>query len=137
MSKDGGNSNGAANEISGSGSNFAEFYSPRPPNNDGCGELKTSKSGSPEDFGINGVGMDKPSNNGQIVFSQTGVFNFNNDSHNEDDRDNLDGLGLSGLIANSNLNNQVGFKSQTLQFNTQLGTDFLNLFAKEEGGEST
>ena len=105
MSKDGGNSNGAANEISGSGSNFAEFYSPRPPNNDGCGELKTSKSGSPDDFGINGVTMDKPTNNGQIVFSQTGVINFNNDSRNEDDRDDLDAMGLSGLIANSNLNN--------------------------------
>ena len=118
VSKDGGNSNGAANEISGSGSNFAEFYSPRPPNNDGCGELKTSKSGSPEnEFGlINGMGMDKPNNNGQIVFSQTGVINFNNDSHNGDDRDDLDGLGLGGLIANANLNNQVGFKSQTLQF---------------------
>lgn len=120
VSKDGGNSNGAANEISGSGSNFGEFYSPRPANNDGCGELKTSKSGSPTDeFGMmngNGMGMDKPNNTGQIVFSQTGHINFNNDSHNGDDRDDLDGMGLGGLIANANLNNQVGFKSQTLQF---------------------
>jgi len=61
------------------------------------------------------------------------VINFNNDSRNEED--DADGLGLDGLIASSNVNNQVGFKSQTLQFNTQLGPDFLNLFAKED--EST
>ena len=107
----GGTSNEAPNEISGSGSNFAEFYSPRPPNNDGCGELKTSKSGSADDLGVLN-GIDKPNSNGQIMFSQTGVINFNNDSHNEDDND----LGLGRLIASSNLNNQVGFKSQTLQF---------------------
>ena len=64
-------SNTQAAEISGSGSNFAEFYSPRPLNNDGTGELKTSKSGSPEESGFAGVGMgvgvgmkDKPINNG-------------------------------------------------------------------------
>ena len=75
---------------------------------------------------------ERPVGNGQL-FSQTGVINFNNDSRNEDDNDN--DLGLGGLIASSNVNNQVGFKSQTLQFNTQLGHDFLNLFAKED--EST
>ena len=58
-------SNTQAAEISGSGSNFAEFYSPRPLNNDGTGELKTSKSGSPEETGFTGVGVkDKPINNG-------------------------------------------------------------------------
>ena len=60
-------SNTQAAEISGSGSNFAEFYSPRPLNNDGTGELKTSKSGSPEESGFTGVGVgvkDKPINNG-------------------------------------------------------------------------
>ena len=51
-------SNTQVAEISGSGSNFAEFYSPRPLNNDGTGELKTSKSNSPPHEGdFSGMGI--------------------------------------------------------------------------------
>ena len=46
---------------------------------------------------------------------------------NEDSSDD----DLSNLIANSNFNAMGGIKSQTLQFQTQLGNDFLQLFAKE------
>lgn len=42
---------------------------------------------------------------------------------------------LSSLIANSNIQNQGGLKSQTLQFATALGTDFLDLFAREDEDE--
>jgi len=59
------NSNAIAGDISGSGTNFEEFYSPRPPNNDGCGELKTSQSGSAEKLGLMS-GDERPIGNGQL-----------------------------------------------------------------------
>lgn len=39
---------------------------------------------------------------------------------------------LSSLIADSKTQAVGGFKSQTLQFQTALGTDFLDLFARED-----
>ena len=40
------------------------------------------------------------------------------------------------MIASANIGgNGGGLKSQTLQFQTGLGTDFLDLFAKEEGDD--
>ena len=47
-----------------------------------------------------------------MCFSNTGFINFNNDSRNDlDGMDDLDGLGLGGLMPNPNINNQLSFKS--------------------------
>ena len=42
---------------------------------------------------------------------------------------------LNNLIANSNFGGAGGIKSQTLQFQTQLGNEFLNLFAVEKSDD--
>ena len=62
------------------------------------------------------------------MFTMTGK----QDLHGEDSALKED-QELSSLIANSNFQNQGGLKSQTLQFQTALGTDFLDLFARDEG----
>ena len=66
------------------------------------------------------------------MFTMTGKH----DLHLNDDTGALsDDHDLSSLIAGANIQNAGGLKSQTLQFHTALGHDFLELFAKEDEDE--
>lgn len=85
---------------------------------------------------------DKDRIGNQMKFSQTGKYNLS--SHQKMKRDDFM-LGsrddessddeLNNLIANSNFSGAGGIKSQTLQFQTQLGNEFLNLFAVEKSDD--
>ena len=108
----------------GASANLQEFYSPRPKNNNGVGELKTSKSGEKSEGSSQNLAGKSAH---QIMFTMTGKH----DLHGEETALS-DDHELSSLIASSNIQNQGGLKSQTLQFQTALGTDFLDLFAREE-----
>lgn len=97
---------GASTAAGGPSSSVAgqEFFSPRPPNNNGVGELKTNKSGDEEEF----LGGALPGGN-QIIFTHTGKGGMAESAFSEDHD-------LSAFIAQSQMHNQVGLKSQTLQF---------------------
>ena len=88
----------------GASTNLQEFYSPRPANNNGVGELKTSKSGEKNDLSFP---TGKSTHN--IMFTMTGK----QDLHGEETALS-DDQELSSLIASSNIQNQGGLKSQTL-----------------------
>jgi len=64
------------------------------------------------------------------MFTMTGKHDLHNDETALSDENEL-----SSLIASSNVQNNGGFKSQTLHFQTGLGTDFLDLFARDQEGE--
>ena len=93
----------------GASTNLQEFYSPRPANNLGVGELKTSKSGEKDDIlADKDVSIHNKAGKSahKIMFTMTGKH----DLHGEetalsDDHD------LSSLIASSNIQNQGGLKS--------------------------
>jgi len=89
---------GSGTTAAGASTNLQEFYSPRPVNNNGVGELKTSKSGDKNE-GIATQNLAGKSAH-KIMFTMTGKH----DLHGEetalsDDHD------LSSLIASSNLQN--------------------------------
>ena len=120
------NGNGVAPEsTTGVSSNLQEFYSPRPVNNNGVGELRTTEGDEKDEFGATEP-IGKSTH--QIMFTMTGKHDF----HGEETA-LTDDNELSSLIASGTMQNQVGLKSQTLQFKTALGNDFLDLFSKEVG----
>jgi len=66
------------------------------------------------------------------MFTMTGKHDLHGEETALSDDNDLSSLiGREGLIAGSNVANNGGFKSQTLQFQTALGNDFLDLFARE------
>jgi len=100
--------NGAAAESTdGVSNNLQEFCSPRPINNNGVGELLT------DDVRKQEFGATEPSGKSmhQIMFTMTGKH----DLHGEETALSDDNE-LSSLIASTNVANNGGFKSQTLQF---------------------
>lgn len=129
---------GSGTTAAGASTNLQEFYSPRPVNNNGVGELKTSKSGDKDEKMHTNHHLAGKSAH-KIMFTMTGKHDLHlmSGGGNEGETAALsDDHDLSSLIASSNLqnNNQGcgGLKSQTLQFQTALGHDFLDLFAKED-----
>ena len=112
---------GSGTTAAGASTNLQEFYSPRPVNNNGVGELKTSKSGDKDD-------IMQQNNNQQlagksahkIMFTMTGKHDLHLGGNEGETAALSDDHDLSSLIASSNLqtNNQGcgGLKSQTLQF---------------------
>jgi hypothetical protein len=83
------------NTTAGASTNIQEFYSPRPVNNNGVGELKTSKSGEKvSEMGFNGKSAH------QIMFTMTGKHDLHgHETALSDDNE------LSSLIASSNIEN--------------------------------
>lgn len=90
---------GSGTTAAGASTNLQEFYSPRPVNNNGVGELKTSKSGDKnESISQNLAGKSAH----KIMFTMTGKHDLhlgNEETALSDDHD------LSSLIASSNLQN--------------------------------
>ncbi len=81
----------------GPSTNVQEFYSPRPVNNNGVGELKTSKNGEEENL-ENKLQHRAGKSTHQIMFTMTGKHDLHGvETALSDDHD------LSSLIANSNI----------------------------------
>jgi len=104
-----GNGGTAALEgTTGPSTNIQEFYSPRPVNNNGVGELKTSNSGEKDDMDSR-LQHKAGKSTHHIMFTMTGKHDLQGtETALSDDHE------LSSLIANSNIQNQGGLKSQTL-----------------------
>ena len=92
---------GSGTTAAGASTNLQEFYSPRPVNNNGVGELKTSKSGEKNEIS-NAQNLAGKSAH-KIMFTMTGKHDLNLGNEGEtalsEDHD------LSSLIASSNLQN--------------------------------
>lgn len=101
---------GSGTTAAGASTNLQEFYSPRPVNNNGVGELKTSKSGDKNDTNLAGKSAHK------IMFTMTGKHDLHLGLNNDETPWKAGVLGgyetalsddheLSSLIASSNLQN--------------------------------
>ena len=69
------------------------------------------------------------------MFTMTGKHDLHGEETALSDDNELSSLiNREGLMAGNSVANNGGFKSQTLQFQTALGNDFLDLFARENDG---